>query len=1006
MKQLFVSMLSVVIAVGMSVVGIADALPSAKNIVLNCGNGKVIIFSGENGSILGIGDNESFRSGKDGLWLATNAKQSVAANSGKFSWVEKPQQHQLIFTYEHPALTCTVTIKGSDYGVDFTASLAPHGNFTVEKFYLPGRIMFSPDRIDRVIMPDGGMDGIGFSFLPAFFQQSAKDQPCGWERVRANDDAYKFLFGAAMPVRPYLDPAIPLKVTNEGEKWLPDWFVTQLNKTMRSVNRACGRNQVDLVLVDSANGPFFSASRFGGKGALWRFGSFQQYLDTCGTVPRYQVPNIFVESVSGVIGKLTETKPEKRNIIAVIDLVNGPEVGLHSHTTVSVWRERMQKIAKTHSGYEYISLKTPEEVINALESERVLALVNPYGEAVPVSSGGYKEMMSAIKKFVIAGGNWFDTAGLSFYWDFKPKYFNTYESIFPNSFADFMQLDGKDNQVAFYAVQPLDPQPWAGMQDHSKIFVVGNLACGGEANNGWMERYFVTHVKPNTSWKSPVVRIRFGTATDNLNAYNRDNRIDKTLDQKLPADVLKRLKDAPMVKFEAFCRFFIESLPYLPVPSLIHYDRHLRYGYDKGYPDHLPPTPEKFGTPEEYMTFLRRAKQMGHFTMPYSNSSFWCENPRGETFKREGEVGLLRKADGTLNLEAYGHSDNPNTGYSTTLWHPVIRKANQETVRQFKDDYPVDFLFQDQIGARATQYDWNPASPTVYAYTAGLMAQAAEDSQRMPLATEGGFAHLLNYETMLYGLSFGLVPTDRRGSARLDYMVKFAPQTWRIYPMVQILSHDKVILHYHDHIAFVSNAKTLSWTLGLGFSINYIPKQWGAFRVKEPAEQGWLFYLAEIQKNVIAPSLGQPVKNFIHQRDRNNNDGTIEATYGPLAVWANLDPWGREMNGRQIAPYGYYAITPEMVSGILQQVGQRKLAEPAWFISRKDGDRVRVSVYARAGQVAAAELPVPARNFRQIRLEDGRVIPCETQGNSIYFTAPAKPDTPVECVNCLVGTLE
>lgn len=47
-----------------------------------------------------------------------------------------------------------------------------------------------------------------------------------------------------------------------------------------------------------------------------------------------------------------------------------------------------------------------------------LAIVNPYGEGFPVSDGGYKEMISALRTYLDKGGVWFETAGYPFYWDY------------------------------------------------------------------------------------------------------------------------------------------------------------------------------------------------------------------------------------------------------------------------------------------------------------------------------------------------------------------------------------------------------------------------------------------------------------------------------------------------------------------------------------------------------------------------------------------------------------
>lgn len=115
--------------------------------------------------------------------------------------------------------------------------------------------------------------------------------------------------------------------------------------------------------------------------------------------------------------------------------------------------------------------------------------------------------------------------------------------------------------------------------------------------------------------------------------------------------------------------------------------------------------------------------------------------------------------------------------------------------------------------------------------------------------------------------------------------------------MVQYLAHDKVILRYHNHLAFVSNDKTLSWTLGMGFAINYMPKRWGIFSVADPNELHYLRYLTAIQKTVIAQGTGEKTHAFEHVRDRKTNDGFIRAAYGPGLGFRESGP-GTESAGQ------------------------------------------------------------------------------------------------------------
>ena len=104
-----------------------------------------------------------------------------------------------------------------------------------------------------------------------------------------------------------------------------------------------------------------------------------------------------------------------------------------------------------------------------------------------------------------------------------------------------------------------------------------------------------------------------------------------------------------------------------------------------------------------------------------------------------------------------------------------MQAANRKTVRQFTDEYPVDVLFQDQCGARGWQYDTNPASPTPYAYTDGLVSMVAEDSRTKPLSTESGWDRVVNYESQLCGMTWSIVPTEGRPAWAPPHEIRLRP---------------------------------------------------------------------------------------------------------------------------------------------------------------------------------------------------------------------------------------
>ena len=143
----------------------------------------------------------------------------------------------------------------------------------------------------------------------------------------------------------------------------------------------------------------------------------------------------------------------------------------------------------------------------------------------------------------------------------------------------------------------------------------------------------------------------------------------KRLRDKLPQEQFDRFRTAVLVKFDGTARDMIANLVKLPVPSLIHFSDYLKGGFDKEYPDHLPPRPS-FGTSAELRAFIDKAHSLGHMIMPYTNPTWWCDHPRGPTFVQAGEGPPARKLDGKPYHEVYGRND----GCTTTPGHTWSRR--------------------------------------------------------------------------------------------------------------------------------------------------------------------------------------------------------------------------------------------------------------------------------------------------------------------------------------------
>jgi len=405
---------------------------------------------------------------------------------------------------------------------------------------------------------------------------------------------------------------------------------------------------------------------------------------------------------------------------------------------------------------------------------------------------------------------------------------------------------------------------------------------------------------------------------DDLDRYAEANGLTRPLAEKVKPDLLPRLKQSVLLFLGGPCREKIALLDKLPSPMLIHFSDYLKGGFDKQYPDHLPVRPN-VGTPEEFKIFFDRAHSLGLLISPYTNPTWWCDHPKGPTFEREGDAPLLKDLNGKPIYERYSKND----GWTITFWHPAVQAANRLTVRQFTQDYPVDVLFQDQCGARGWRYDTNPASPAPTAYSEGIISMNDEDSRVVPLGTENGWDRVANYQTLLCGLSWGIVPTEHHPLWVRLLKADYPADTWEIFPLAPALMHDKAIFLHHDLGQFVTNDRVLSWTLGLGYSLSY--RATCSALETQDAPREWLAWLDRLQKSVVTRELGTPLRAFKHDRAplfatggdlrRESDDGTLAATYGDVAFLCNLGDVPRTVGGVRLPPYGFRADAPGLTAG-------------------------------------------------------------------------------------------
>ena len=963
-----------------------------------------VLISDANGAILSVtaGSGIVASGGESGLWslaytnssLNTNGTISAAAfsstsSSNTFQWTQ-PASDSLLLTYSNVDVTVAVTLSNRNDGVDISAVVTPALK-TVLGLTLPARLRFAPAAMQRFIAPSHSSDGVGAAYNPSFFQVQPEGSPASWAEVSKGDAGYYQLYTGMNFVGS--SASVPISFTTNAVNWLGAGVTNTWANTNAIVNRAPTLRPTDVVLIDSTNGAFFSGSHLdGGTNAGW-------LMRIGGLVDTARIP-LSLDVVIGAIEHLAQTPATGRTKVAILDLERGPVIGYNwpSAVTVDAWLARLRGSSVLASnGIEIVELSNAQAMMDALAATNYLAILNPYGELTPspLTNDFVNTTVASIGNFVRAGGNWFEVGGIPFFNALLPVLYYTNSIPYPPAFADFQQLETTNGNAALFGVQPVSADPWS--TNPANLFVPGQVAWGADTNGGYFERGFNTYVAANQTWQSPVIRLALGHAVaDSVQAYCQANQFNRGLTNKMSSTTLAKFKQSVLINYlvdgavpVGVCTQLTAHLSQLPTPALVHFAQYLYGGFDKQYPDHLPPN-ASFGTTAEFTNFLGQAKSLGLLTMPYSNPTFWGIDPAGPTFLAAGAAALVTNLDGTLSLENYFG----NSGYTACPWSPFVKTANLNTLGQFMTNYPVDVLFEDQVGARTWQYDLNAASPTPYAYMAGNAARAAEDSQSMPISTENGYDRLVNYESQFCGLAWGIVPTTNAPSWRRFLTERYLPATWQIFPLAQYIAHDKLAMNYNDLNAPVTTDETVAWTLGLGYGMTY---HLNAADLDQAATRQWLLWIDRLQKSVCARYIGQPANSFSHQWGTNllnpahgvistgtasvPNNGVIQASYGPVSVIANLNPLPLATNGYLLPSYGFIATSPGMFAANMIVAGGSNAVSSVAETNASGG--IDYWIYSTGGGTVTIPLPSGFNSQATVQLDGCSTNQTQIQSNTL-----------------------
>jgi len=508
-----------------------------------------------------------------------------------------------------------------------------------------------------------------------------------------------------------------------------------------------------------------------------------------------------------------------------------------------------------------------------------------------------------------------------------PEFFKQHRSvtsIYPGRSAtmDYLALDVAGGRLALYTVSPSGPVKPAivGFQDQ-------NARVPGT--------FTILHGFPNWTprghkYTGPILRLRIGQPVrETILAYRAENGIAEypTIQEKLGAR-FNKVAQAPLIKAH-IDRTFRESarlLDQVEGPAIVHPVAYQAPGFDRGYPDFLPPDPRK-GTMADFRAFIEAAHARNLMVMPYINPTWWCDD--APTWKNLPPPLALkdiavRDLDGQPKFEKY-----PNGGgWLPSPYVPFVLQRLAKLMAQWRDEVPVDFVFEDQIGARKWLPDLNPASPTPLSYSEGWLAHTAAYAAQ-GLMTEDGWDRIAKTETGFCGspLTGGQVFDPQKARWGLEARTSKqlgGPANWEPYPLATWAFHDKVLFYHHDlemHLT-VRTLEVITWNLAFGVSFSYIcPGLAGATKPDQ-------IELTNVLQRTFGPKyVGRILTDYTEvapEVKRSTFEGglTVIANWNPAAAYT--------VAGHKIVPSGYFAQTSDhsALAGAFQDVfNNRKLSE-------------------------------------------------------------------------------
>ncbi|MCD4814473.1 DUF6259 domain-containing protein [bacterium] len=542
---------------------------------------------------------------------------------------------------------------------------------------------------------------------------------------------------------------------------------------------------------------------------------------------------------------------------------------------------------------------------------------------------------------------------------FNQKFFKgkrQWKTTYPLLFSDFVNwsLDdgGKFSSYLLWRDQPIKP---------TRINI-GYSPAKGEC--GIYEHGWATYIKPGDAWASQPLRMVVGEKIEQaLKRYRHENGLDQTsrLVDKLGKSLFDKVRKGVLLKisldmnrdFDHVASYFKE----LPYGTIVHYVTWWLEGFDKHMPDFWPVNPT-FGTNQDFKKNIALAKKHDLVLMPYTNNTFWNVSP---TLSRSGGPKAVAsknfKNEAVFEVYASG-----GKGWATSPRHPAVRRAGDRIAEKFFNEYKIDMLFLDQIGARFIDYDMNSSLRHPNDYAQGWYENCFENVKSGPLLTEQGYDRIVPLMSAFCGMASYTFPKS------LDYNIWWGEGSWEYFPIAQYLSHENVLYYHHNlaHEVFCDSHEKITFYLAHGY--NMFNGRW----VSEWHDQKKWFQLADqLQKHVVSKYVGKPLLNYEQIRSHH----LIWSAYPDLGILANLSELDEyPVLNHTVARNGFIATDRKgtFLAGRFTRLYGFDLGEPQYIVVQRKRNKVIVTQLEHHNTLITIPRPAKWKIAEAISVRQGR----------------------------------